>query len=76
MSDADNSYDSVPEPFETDVDPDVVKSSAMQKQEERDELSQQIDQFLAAGGKINYVDAHVLADPPKKPTSNYGSQPI
>ncbi|MEO0444400.1 MAG: hypothetical protein AAFZ92_11805 [Pseudomonadota bacterium] len=53
-----------------------LEPSSLSKQVERDEISQQIEAFLAAGGKIDYVEPNVLADPPKKPTSNYGSQPI
>lgn len=49
---------------------DVSKAKA------RAELEDQVAAFLAKGGQINYVDSDVLADPPKKPTSNYGSQPI
>ena len=75
MSDENSSYDNIPEPFAAAC-MDAVKSSSAQKQLEREELSQQIDKFLEAGGKINYIDSHVIADPPKKPISNYGSQPI
>lgn len=52
------------------------ESNANSKEEERQELDAQIEAFLASGGKIDYVEPNVLADPPKKPTSNYGSQPI
>ncbi len=55
---------------------EALKSSAAQKEAERDELSRQIDAFLNSGGKINFIEPNVLADPPQKPTSNYGSQPI
>ena len=69
-------------PFESDssdnivVDLEELESSSLSKQTERDEISQQVEAILAAGGKIDYVEPNVLADPPKKPTSNYGSQPI
>ena len=42
----------------------------------RSELSDQIEQFLAQGGRINQIDPNVMADPPRKPQSNYGSRPI
>lgn len=42
----------------------------------RDELSSQIEAFLSDGGTINQIEPNVCADPPKKPTSNYGSRPI
>jgi len=46
----------------------------------RDELSNQIEAFLSSGGRISEVPPevppNVMADPPRKPTSNYGSRPI
>lgn len=46
------------------------------KERERSELQRQVDEFLSKGGEIKKIDANVSADPPKKPTSNYGSRPI
>lgn len=42
----------------------------------RTQLSDQIEQFLAGGGQISQIDPNVMADPPRKPQSNYGSRPI
>jgi hypothetical protein len=42
----------------------------------RKQLQADIDAFLSGGGKIQTIDSHVMADPPRKPQSNYGSQPI
>lgn len=42
----------------------------------RDELSQDVAAFLQSGGKIQEIKPNVTADPPRKPTSNYGSRPI
>lgn len=42
----------------------------------RTELSDQVEEFLASGGKIAAIDPNVMADPPRKPQSNYGSRPI
>ncbi|GAB1265896.1 hypothetical protein NBRC116493_00330 [Aurantivibrio infirmus] len=42
----------------------------------RTELSDQIEHFLQMGGAINEIAPNVVADPPKKPTSNYGGRPI
>jgi len=53
-----------------------VDHSLAAKNREREELQRQIEEFLARGGKINQVDSSVCADPPQKPTSNYGSRPI
>lgn len=42
----------------------------------RDEMSRQIEEFLARGGQIKEIDPNVTADPPRKPESEYGSRPI
>ncbi len=39
-------------------------------------IDNEVDRFLANGGEINKVDPHVTADPPRRPTSNYGHRPI
>ncbi len=46
------------------------------KQAERDALARAMDEFLARGGKVQEIDPNVVADPPKKPDSKYGSRPI
>ncbi len=42
----------------------------------REKVDTEVEEFLARGGKIDHVDAHVTADPPKRPTSSYGQRPI
>lgn len=42
----------------------------------REELQGDVEAFLAAGGQINHIPSNVTADPPRKPQSNYGGQPI
>lgn len=42
----------------------------------RQQLQSDMEAFLAAGGRINEIPANVVSDPPKKPHSNYGGQPI
>ncbi len=42
----------------------------------REQLQAEVEAFLAGGGVIQQVDAHVTADPPQKPTNNYTSRPI
>ncbi|TQV70764.1 hypothetical protein FKG94_20780 [Exilibacterium tricleocarpae] len=42
----------------------------------RGQLQDEVEKFLSQGGKIDRVDPHVTADPPKKPNSSYGSRPI
>lgn len=50
--------------------PQNVRESARQK------LSSDIENFLKNGGSVQRVENNVRADPPKKPTMNYGSAPI
>lgn len=50
--------------------------SIASRQKIRDELEDQIAAFLARGGKISEVPPNVTADPPKKPTPDYGGRPI
>lgn len=42
----------------------------------RQQLQADVEAYLAAGGRINEIPANVVSDPPKKPQSNYGGQPI
>src|SRR5690606_5545114 len=46
------------------------------KQRERDELALAMEEYLARGGRVQEVEPNVVADPPKKPDSKYGSRPI
>lgn len=67
---------------EDEIDMDDVSaiddpgSQLSAKERERQRLQEQIDAFLASGGQIQQIDSNVIADPPKKPESNYGGQPI
>jgi hypothetical protein len=72
----DNDFAAVSNTNHITVEIEDIASSTARKQVERDELDQQVNEFLSSGGEINVVGPNVLADPPKKPTSNYGSQPI
>ncbi|MFT6029085.1 MAG: hypothetical protein ACI8O8_000819 [Oleiphilaceae bacterium] len=42
----------------------------------REKLSNDIESFLKNGGNVQRVENNVRADPPKKPSMNYGSAPI
>lgn len=46
------------------------------KQKERDALAKAMEEFLTRGGKVQEIEPNVVADPPKKPDSKYGSRPI
>jgi hypothetical protein len=50
--------------------------SIASRQKIRDELEDQVAAFLARGGKISEVADNVTADPPKKPSPDYGGRPI
>lgn len=50
--------------------------SIASRQRIRDEIDDQVAAFLARGGKINEVPPNVTADPPKKPSPDYGGRPI
>lgn len=50
--------------------------SIASRQKIRNEIEDQVAAFLARGGKINEVAPNVTADPPKKPTPDYGGRPI
>lgn len=85
--DGDDDTDDADEPLESDEVSFSAKTkvaetetledfSIASRQKARDELEAQIAAFLARGGTINEVPANVTADPPKKPTSDYGGRPI
>ena len=42
----------------------------------RDQLEDDMEAFLAAGGRVQEIDVNVMADPPTKPVSKYGGRPI
>ena len=54
----------------------VEDCSVSSRERLREELNSAVEAYLASGGKIERVDPHVTADPPKKPDNNYGSRPI
>lgn len=57
------------------AEPDELPSLEA-KQKERDALARAMEEFLARGGRVQEVEPNVVADPPKKPDSKYGSRPI
>jgi hypothetical protein len=42
----------------------------------RTQLESDIESFLSSGGQVQEIEPNVMADPPKKPESKYGSRPI
>jgi len=53
-----------------------VLRSIASRQKLRTQVDSEVEAFLKAGGSINEIEPNVMADPPRKPTSNYGSRPI
>ena len=54
----------------------MLESNDAERERARLKLEADIEAFLAGGGQIQAVDVNVMADPPKRPQSNYGGQPI
>ena len=52
------------------------ESPRMVRETVRNQLNSDIEEFLKKGGSVQRVDNNVRADPPKKPTMNYGFAPI
>jgi hypothetical protein len=42
----------------------------------REQLDNDVEAFLAAGGSVQEIEVNVMADPPTKPVSKYGGRPI
>jgi hypothetical protein len=42
----------------------------------RSKMDSDVESFLKGGGEIQEIEPNVMADPPRKPISNYGSRPI
>ena len=76
--DTDDSVGVVDEPdmaFIGSAEEGVLRSIAS-RQKLRSKMDNEIEAFLQKGGAINEIEPNVMADPPRKPTSNYGSRPI
>ncbi len=58
------------------MDDSNVDSSLTAKEAERQRIQAEIEAFLKQGGQITQVDNTVMTDPPRRPESNYGGQPI
>lgn len=51
-------------------------SLAQERHSMRIQIQDEVEAFLASGGVISSIAPNIVADPPKKPQSNYGGQPI
>ena len=75
MSDGVEEFDSGNHVAARDSDVDSA-NSAIAHQQLRDEMAAEVEAYLAKGGEIEVIEPNVMADPPRKPQSNYGSRPI
>ena len=55
---------------------DAETLTVSSKEAARRQLEEEMERFLASGGKIRQIPADESSDPPKKPVSSYGSKPI
>ncbi len=54
----------------------LVEESVAAREALRQQIQSDVEAFLARGGVINEIPPNVVSDPPRKPQSNYGGQPI
>ena len=80
VADDDDSGDDTPAPVAKGKSKAAVSvddlPSVEAKNKERDALARAMEEFLSKGGKVQEVEANVVADPPKKPDNKAGSRPI
>ncbi|MCR8922520.1 hypothetical protein NO559_07030 [Dasania sp. GY-MA-18] len=58
------------------VDESPESHTVAAKEQVRDQIDDAVARFLAQGGKVQQIEPHVTAAPPKKPLSRYGDRPI
>lgn len=66
--------DAAPAPRSDLSDAETLTVSS--KEAIRRQLEEEMERFLAQGGKVQEIAPDVTTDPPQKPVSNYGSKPI
>lgn len=59
----------------SDLD-DAETLTVSSKEAIRRQLEEEMERFLAQGGKIKEIPPDEVTDPPRKPVSSYGSKPI
>lgn len=62
--------------LEANIEAPSIETSLNAKEAERLRIHEEVQAFLKQGGKIDRISSDIVADPPKKPESNYGGQPI
>ena len=51
-------------------------SSEAARRRMREAMAAEVEAFLSRGGSIQQIEDNVMADPPRKPQTSYGSRPI
>lgn len=54
----------------------LIEDSIAAREALRQQIQNDVEAFLARGGVISEIPPNVVSDPPRKPQSNYGGQPI
>jgi hypothetical protein len=54
----------------------LIEESIVAREALRQQIQSDVEAFLARGGVISEIPPNVVSDPPRKPQSNYGGQPI
>lgn len=57
------------------ADDDSFSSEAARRRM-REAMAAEVEAFLSRGGSIQQIEDNVMADPPRKPQTSYGSRPI
>lgn len=55
---------------------DAETLTVSSKEAARRQLEEEMERFLASGGKIRQIPPDESTDPPKRPSGGYGSRPI
>lgn len=76
MSDSDTAELESSELEDSSISEELLLFSSSEKELERKRLQEEIEAYLASGGMIRQIPLNTRADPPKRPESNYGGQPI
>lgn len=61
---------------EKDILADAETLTVSSKESARRQLEEEMERFLASGGKIRQIPPDESTDPPKRPSGGYGTKPI
>lgn len=73
---ADAGFDGIDISFLGSRDEPAEERTVESRKKLRASMEAQIEEFLKKGGEIEEVPSNITADPPKKPSSEYGNRPI